>query len=259
MVGRQTRDRHGILARPFFARCPNLDGSDRSWRTTISGCCCRSHAWNGRWRALGCLRCGNSISIDRVLWAIMLMFVVIQWRLGNVRLSRLTRIDWMVIAFVGYLIVNAVAAGFGPYGTLAVSRWLFYVAMPAGVYLVARVVDIRESDIRWFFTTMIVTSLYLAVTAVFEWRELHQFVFPRYITDPKVLEFYGRGRGPLMNPIANGFIINFGVIACVLGFMKSDRRMKLVYLGLGLVLLAGAYATLTRSIWLGVVLSVNVA
>ncbi|NND99361.1 MAG: O-antigen ligase family protein [Pirellulaceae bacterium] len=198
------------------------------------------------------------ISLDRVLWASMLALAVVQFRLGNLRIARLTRIDFLIAAIIAYFFLSGMGAGSGPYMTKSFSRWLFYAVMPAGLYLMARVVEIRAEDIRWFCKVVLGLGVYLAATSVFEVAGYHFAVFPRYIVDPDVWLFYGRGRGPLLNPVGNGFIITIGTVACVLGFFSSDRRMKLIYAGLFIVLVLGAYATLTRSVWIGLILAVGV-
>ena len=166
-------------------------------------------------------------SLDRILWFGMLGLAAVHWRMGNFKLPKLTRIDWLVIALVGYVFLSSLSAGSGPYLIKAFSRWLFYFVMPAGIYFIARVADIRKIDFRWLSLTTILLSLYLAVTAIFEVKGFHAAVFPKFIVDPAAsLEFLGRGRGPLLNPVANGFVMSLGVTACVFGFINSNHRMR---------------------------------
>ena len=194
-------------------------------------------------------------SLDRILWFGMLGLAAVHWRMGNFKLPKLTRIDWLVIALVGYVFLSSLSAGSGPYLIKAFSRWLFYFVMPAGIYFIARVADIRKIDFRWLSLTSILLSLYLAVTAIFEVKGFHAAVFPKFIVDPAAsLEFLGRGRGPLLNPVANGFVMSLGVTACVFGFINSNHRMRAVYALLTLVISIGAYETLTRSVWVGIAL-----
>lgn len=197
-------------------------------------------------------------SFDRMLWAAMLALAVIHWRLGNIKISKLTRVDWMVVGMVGLFLVSGLIQGGGPYAKQSFSRWLFYILMPAGIYLIARLVEIRERDIRWIAKAIVALAVYLSVTAIFEIKGMHSLVFPSYISDPEIWEFYGRGRGPLLNPIGNGFVIVFGTMFCVLRFLHADRRMKVVYAVLTMLLSIGVYATMTRSVWMGLMLSIGV-
>ncbi len=191
------------------------------------------------------------LSLDRLLWLGMLGLAVIGWRLGDVHTPALHRIDWLVIGIVGWTLVSAISSSHQTTGTPPIARWLFYIMMPAGMYAMARSVEIRVRDVRWMLTGSIALGIYLAVTALFEISGLHALVFPAFIADATTWEFYGRGRGPLMNPSGNGFLISISAVAASIGVIYSQRRGKLVYAVMTLVLLAGVYATLTRSAWLG--------
>jgi O-antigen ligase len=192
-------------------------------------------------------------SLDRVLWFGMLVMAVIHLRIGNVQLPALTRIDWLLLAFTGFLLLGAMRGGSPPTGSSPLARWLFYIVMPLGVYAVGRTVRISAADVRVLTYTLLGLGVYLAATAVLEVAGLHAAVFPKYILDPQVFEFYGRGRGPLLNPAGNGMVITIALTLAILGIIKSDRRAKLIYAAITVVLLCGTYATLTRSVWLGAI------
>ena len=191
-------------------------------------------------------------SLDRGLWLAMFTIAFAGLRFGQVRLPALTRVDWAVIAIVGWFLISALGGGPPlPNSSPPVAKWIFYVAMPAGMYLIARIVPVRAHDIHWMISGLVTLGLYLAITAMLEVFGPHGLVFPQYIVDPDPWQFFGRGRGPLMNPTANGFIISIALTACLLAAIESGRQGKLLY-GLALVVLfGGLYATLTRSVWLG--------
>lgn len=190
-------------------------------------------------------------SLDRMLWFGMIVLAVVGWRLGYTQTPTLNRMDWLVIGVVGWFFISALRGGPVPTGSSPVARWLFYIAMPAGMYVLARLIDIRSRDIRWMLAGSVVLGVYLAVTAMLEIGGVHALVFPKFISNAEVWEFYGRGRGPLMNPSGNGFLMSISLIAATLGFLYSGRRGKLIYAVIAVVVLGGIYATLTRSAWLG--------
>ncbi|QDT12151.1 O-antigen ligase family protein [Planctomycetes bacterium K23_9] len=198
------------------------------------------------------------ISLDRVLWGAMLLLAVIHWRLGNNQFSKITRVDVLIVCILLLFFVSGMSQGSGPYASRSFSRWLFYLVMPAGIYLVSRLVQIRESDIRWFCNVMIGLTVYLAITALCEIKGINAAVFPKYILDSERWEFFGRGRGPLMNPVANGFLMTIGFVSCVVNFFSCSRPMKFVYSGAAGIIALGSYATLTRSVWVGLMLAVAI-
>ena len=148
------------------------------------------------------------ISLDRVLWVGMLAVLAIRWRRGQLSLQKINRVDWMLIALAGWLLVSSTRGGPVPTGSSPTARWLFYIAMPMGMYVACRLTDLRDSDLRLFRRTMVVLGVYLAVTAVCEVSGLHALVYPTFIADSASWEFYGRGRGPLMNPAGNGIVMS---------------------------------------------------
>jgi O-antigen ligase len=194
-------------------------------------------------------------SLDRVLWLGIMGMVIVGWRLGNIKLPKPGRIDWLLAGLTAFLLVSAIRGGDG-HGVIHSSptaRWLFYVFMPLGTYAVARTIRLNLSDMRWVFRSILGLGLYLAVTGIFELTEMHWAVFPRHISDPEVWEFYGRARGPLLNPIANGFLMGIALVVSITEFFRCGRQGKLLCVVAAIVLLAGVYATLTRSCWMGAI------
>jgi O-antigen ligase len=198
------------------------------------------------------------ISLDRLLWLGMLGVAVIGWRLGRTHLPKLNRMDWLLIGILCWFFASALRGGVVPTGSSPVARWLFYLLMPAGMYAAARMVEIRAGDVRWILGGSIVLGVYLAVTALLEVNEMHSLVFPRFIADAEEWEFFGRGRGPLLNPAGNGFLMSIALVAAALGFLYAPRRGKLMYALVAIVLCVGVYATLTRSAWVGGCFAVGV-
>jgi O-antigen ligase len=194
------------------------------------------------------------ISLDRVLWVAMLAYVAINIRLGNFRLPKVTRTDCVVAAVTMWLFLSCMRGGDEmPDGSSPLARWLFYVALPTGMYYTCRIVPIGPSDIRWFSRVILGLGVYLAFTAVFEIKGVHELAFPRHIVDPEIWEFFGRGRGPLLNPPGNGILITISLVLAAIEFFQAQGRTKAVFAFLSLVLLVGVYATLTRSAWMGAI------
>ena len=200
-------------------------------------------------------------SLDRLLWLGIIGMVLVGWRLGNIKFPKPGRIDWLLAGFAVFLLVSAIRGGDGP-GVIHSSptaRWLFYIFLPLGTYAVARTIRINVSDMRWVFGSILGLGLYLAITGIFELKEMHWAVYPKYITDPKVWEFYGRARGPLLNPIGNGFLMGLALMVSLTEFFRRGRKAKILCGLAALVLLTGIYATLTRSCWMGAIGAISLA
>jgi O-antigen ligase len=92
---------------------------------------------------------------------------------------------------------------------------------------------------------------YLALTAVAEVNQLYWAVFPKYIASPEYEEFFGRARGPFLNPIANGFLLGACLIGALSLWPRANRAGRAGLLLLASLICLGVYYTLTRSVWLG--------
>lgn len=191
------------------------------------------------------------ISIDRLLFFAIVALALVGLRFGMTSMPQLNRVDWLVLGIVVWFGYSAATGGSDPPGTPPSARWLFYVAMPAAMYFIPRLITIKTDDVRWMLSGAILLGIYLAVTAVFETKGVHSLVFPRYIVDAENWEFFGRGRGPLMNPSGNGIVISIGLAAAAVGLIQASRERRLLYGVIIVCLLTGIYATLTRSAWLG--------
>ena len=197
------------------------------------------------------------ISLDRVLWAVACMIAVARLVRTHDWIPTLARTDWVVLALVGWSLVSCVRAGMFDAEPAPIARWLFFLGLPLSMYLVGRTLRPDLNELRRWVSILIALGLYLAVTAVFEMKGWRVLVFPRFINDPEVWEFFGRGRGPLLNPAGNGVLMTMSLAACTDRFFRSERLGKVGYGVAAAILLLGCYATLTRSVWLGAAVTVG--
>ena len=193
------------------------------------------------------------ISLDRLLWVAVIGVAVFRVLTGENKLPRVTRTDGVVLGLVAITLLSCLRFGMFGDGQPPIARWLFYMALPCSLYAVMRTATFTRQDIHRMVTALIAMGAYLAFTGVMEMLDLRALVFPRFINDPEVWEFYGRGRGPLLNPAGNGILLTLALAACASRFLDSGRHGKAWYALLALLMLAGCYSTLTRSVWLGAI------
>jgi O-antigen ligase len=96
-----------------------------------------------------------------------------------------------------------------------------------------------------------VFAAYLCLTAIAETHQAWALVFPNYVGSPEVREFLGRGRGPFLNPAANGIVQVVGLCAALMAWPRLNRPGKLLLLATLPLYAWGIYSTLTRSVWMG--------
>jgi putative inorganic carbon (HCO3(-)) transporter len=148
-----------------------------------------------------------------------------------------------------------------------VARTLFTNAGSAGIidafgilpFLVfaAGPIVFRAPRARQVLLVMLVTlGAYLSLTVVFEMAHIDALVFPKYILNPSYGIHVGRGRGPFVDAVANGFACFACAVACgiaVIGW--SGRAARIAASLTGVLCFVGAFLSLERSVWIGAVLA----
>jgi len=198
------------------------------------------------------------LTLDRVLWLALLVQYVVWRRLGMAEPKPLGSAEIALLAFIGVLLANTLIHDTHISRDQPLVRLGLFYVMPLGVYWIARQTRLTERSVRVMFALAAAAGIYMAVTA---WAETHQLwwlVYPGYIASPNLGEYFGRGRGPLLNPAACGMFQTLGLAALLMWWPRTGRPEKLLLLA-GCVLMAvGIYSTLTRSAWLGAGLGLTV-
>jgi O-antigen ligase len=202
------------------------------------------------------------LTADRIL-LVLLVTQYVLWRCwGYADPKPLGKPEILLLALLAVLVLSTFTHDWKatiaekPYQPL--SLLIVSYLMPAAVYWIARQSKITERDALIVFGAFALFGVYLAVTSLAEYFEASWLVFPKYIvasTDGKTAEFVGRGRGPLLNPIGNGILLAIGLGSTLFWWPRLRRPGQLVLLATAVLLLAAIYCSLTRSVWIGGVLT----
>jgi hypothetical protein len=191
------------------------------------------------------------ITLDRLLLG--LVALVFLWQFFNRRdeFKGFDRTDAVVLGFLGMLGVSTFTHDWSFRENMPLAQLLFFNFLPICLYFMLKNTHLSKRDLYFLFGSFALFSVYLSLTAFAETREWSWAVFPRYIMDPTVMEFLGRGRGPLHNPVANGLLIIIGCCsaALLLPHLKQSKRLWFVAIAAMLIGMLGTYSTLTRIIW----------
>ena len=197
------------------------------------------------------------ITIDRLLLVVAIgIFAMLAIR-QQASIRQLMPIDLLAICLIGVIFCSAVLHDWSFKNNLPISRLLFFYLLPFGLYLVVKNSTISKKQLRFVGIGICSFCVYLSLTAFAESRGWYGVVFPKYIYDPSVTEFLGRGRGPFQNPISNGVFMTTGLAAAFVLWPNSGTRTRMALTIAIPILILGNYATLTRSVWLGMVLGIG--
>ncbi len=191
------------------------------------------------------------VTSDRLGIVVCLGIYLIYRRFGWDEPKRWIAADSLFAFFIGMMVLTTFKSNWKIDNGAPVSRLVFYYLIPVIVYWLGRQIELTPQRIRALIATFALFGIYLSLIAIAEKFEMYWAIFPRYISDPKLTEFLGRARGPLLNPSANGVLLILGM-ACSLMSFAYFRKYGQILVGTTIPLyLAGIYCTLTRCVWMG--------
>lgn len=194
---------------------------------------------------------------DRLLFPFAILLAVLDPRS---RLPRGRAVYLAMLLLTWWACVSAVAAGALGDRT-ALFALLDRVVMPFLLFACAPVLLSTSLERRWFLRIMTGLGLYLAATTLLEAAGMTQFLFPRYIAVDVIADAAStsgephRAGGPFLHGEANGMAVAMcGVLAALSA--RVERGPWFALAGLVAVLApAASILSLTRSVWLGLVLA----
>ena len=195
------------------------------------------------------------LTLDRVLLAGLIGFFFLRYLRGQENIRPLNKLDILLIIWIIFITYSTVTHDWKYLKKMPASRLLFFNIMPLALYFLVRNLHIQVRDLKVIAIATGVFGIYLALTAVAEVKDIGAIVFPRYIMTSETTEFLGRGRGPFINPVSNG-IFQIASFCCILMWWPRSTRLQKGMILVGAVVLAGGvYFTLTRSVWLGLIVA----
>ncbi len=191
------------------------------------------------------------ITADRLLIGGLIGTYIVYRRLDLADPKQIEKSDLAVFLFIAVLAFSTLTSNWRLNGGQPLATLLFFFCLPVVMYWIGRQTKLTERSVFTIFGFLAVFAVYLGLTAFAETRQLWSVVFPKYIASPAYAEFFGRGRGPFLNPVGCGLYMSAGLF----GAVQWWPRLRLVGRGVivltASVILLGIYCTLTRSVWIG--------
>ena len=197
------------------------------------------------------------ITFDRLLLCGLAATFALLVLFGYDQIRPLNRTDVLVFGLLAWIMISTFSHDWTTRNNLPISRLLFFNILPVILYVIVRNARIETKDLKIISIILGVFGFYLALTGICEVRGLTSFVFPAYISDISVEEFFGRARGPFMNPVSNGIFL-IVCLGSLLMWWKHPRPVIKSILLLAIpVFMYAIYATYTRSIWLSLAIAIG--
>ena len=202
------------------------------------------------------------LSADRLLLVLLVGQYVFWRRWGLADPKPLGKPEIILLVFTAVMVTSTFSADWEAANYQPVAWLTLYYLMPAVIYWIARQTNLTPRAMLALFGCFALFGIYLAVTALAEYFKLWWLVFPNYIAATAMqpdAEFVGRARGPLLNPIANGILLATCLGSALMWWPRLRRAGQLLLIGIAMLLVAGLYCTMTRSVWMGGILALALA
>ncbi|WP_369052481.1 O-antigen ligase family protein [Kineococcus terrestris] len=208
------------------------------------------NVFSGHWDRLGA-----PVGLDRIAFAGGVLLLVLDPWAWHQRRLRLRPVHVAVVGLVAVAVLSAIAHDtlLGNYGLFAL---LDRIVVPFAMFCLAPVVFSTAARRALLLKTLVLLGLYLGVTALLETLQLWSFVFPSYIADPDVGIQFGRARGPFAASEAMGMACAACFFAAGLAVVRFRGGWRLLSAAVLALSGGGVLLSLTRSVWVGLVLGV---
>ncbi len=198
------------------------------------------------------------ITIERLIFSALIFLLIAGLYTGRVRLQMNITIELVMGIFVAICIASMSRTGFLRTLPEFIQPWFMFIngyLFPFIVFVFAKNYIFREKDVSLIFHALFYLGLYLSITAFFEYTNLRQFVFPRYINNFEMGIHVDRARGPFLNAPFNGVGILIGLISGLHLLQKKMGFAKTFYQAALLLFFPAVFFTLTRSVYVGLLIT----
>lgn len=193
------------------------------------------------------------VTLDRLAWAALMVQYAVWRGRGWHDPKPWTAADGVMIALLAWLGISTYTMGEGLEKTPPEGVFLFLYLIPAGLYWIGRQMRVSESALWGVVAAVAAFGVYLGATGYLETHDGLNWLWPRYMAQSNgdFAEFFGRARGPLLNPIGNGLLLTLGLLASLVCAHRREPFFRLLGVAGVLAASAGCWFTYTRSVWLG--------
>lgn len=195
----------------------------------------------------------------RILWISIFLIFLSELALKQRKIiSGIIKIEIAMLILCVYIIFSMIVAGtiYKEGHGLVLNTFLSAYLVPFSIFFLAKNILDNEQKIKKIFIFFSIIGFYLGITGIFEYFNIRQLVFPRYIMIRHVGIHWGQARGPFLQAAVNGTVLGMIFFITVYLIRQNYKKWAKSFLLISAILiLTSLFLTYTRASWLGFILS----
>lgn len=200
------------------------------------------------------------ISMDRVVWPIVLGVFLIKRSRNETERLRLDLIERSLLAFMAVMLISMIAHG--TYVSTG-GEWSLFIVLrgfvfPSMAYFMVRRAAAKPSNLHSFIVGLGYFGLYLAVTGLLEVFHIDQLIFPQFVVNPKIGIHFGHARGIFVNASVLGLALATALPFLVWLFFHDRAPRRYLWAFAAVVSALPLIYTFQRAAWLSALLAMGV-
>jgi O-antigen ligase len=201
----------------------------------------------------------NVISLDRIVWPIVLAVFLFKRSRGETKKLPLDWIECGLLMFIAVMLGSMISHGsyIDPDGDWSLFKIMRGYVFPFTAYFIVRRGTRSTKEFTTFLVGLGFIALYLALTGIAEVLRIHELVFPEFILNPKLGIHFGNVRGIFLNASAYGFALATTLPFLVWLYFTDHGPRRYLWPIVGMLSAAPLVFTFQRAAWLSAILTLG--
>jgi O-antigen ligase len=202
----------------------------------------------------------NNITIDRIVWPVVLGIFLIKRRRGQVKRLPLDWIERGLLTFMAVMLASMIQHGSyvdadGEWSLLFVLRGYGF---PFMAYFIVRRAAGTGKQFYAFVVALGYFTLYLALTGLAEILKIQALVFPQFIMNPAEGIHFGQTRGIFLNASIYGLALATALPLIVWLYFNDRAPRRYLWLVAAALSVPCLLYTFQRAAWIGAIVAAGV-
>ena len=200
------------------------------------------------------------ITIERVIFCIILTIAVINISMQHISLRPVCSSEiilWLITIIA--TLSGILYGGFeSRYAGAGINILLNFLLLPAILFSIILRTDYTRNNLSRFFIILTAFGAYLGLMAILERTSLSWLVIPNEIVNPKIIQHWGRSRGPFLQAEFNGAVMVQLIPVSIFLATYREGIHRIFGIITAVLLCIGTYLTDTRAALLSLIIILSI-